>query len=175
MNLLPWLLDWPPRLSVVVVVLLITVGSFVGLMVFGGGIDSVSYDEVSIDAVDVSVLLNDDHTYPDEANGSVQTCMASGTPGDSISVRGDVDLTVPPTEESLLLSVSLAHTTEEWTDRVTRAGDISVNVLWILEDDEQLDVGEMSTVQIQLRDGDSTVSNTTADIVVENESRTYDC
>jgi hypothetical protein len=33
----------------------------------------------------------------------------------------------------------------------------------------------MSTVQIQLRDGDSTVSNTTADIVVENESRTYDC
>lgn len=175
MNLLPWLLNWPPRPMTVVVFFLITVGSFIGLLVFGGGIDSVGYDEVSIDAADVSVLLNDEHTYPEEANGSVQTCFASGPPGDSISVRGDVDLTVPASEESLLLSVSLAHTSEEWTHRVSRAGDISVDVLWVFEDDEQLEVGETIPVEIRLSDEDTTVANRTADLVVANGSRTYDC
>lgn len=175
MRILPWFLNWPPRPTTIAVVLLLTVGSVVGLGVFGGDIDSITRDEASIEAPTLSVALNDDHTYPDGTNGSVQTCFASGPPGDSILVSGDVDLTIPATEESARLVVSLDHTAEQWTERVSRRGELSVDILWVLEDDERLDVGDRVTVEIHLEDGDTTIANRSEDVVVENGSRTYDC
>lgn len=169
MATLPWLLDWPPRLSVLV----ITVGSVTGLLLFGGGIDTVTSEEASIDAAPLSVSLTDEHSYPDAANGSVQTCFASGPPGDCISVNGEVNLTVPATDESLLLAVGL--TSDEWTHRVSRAGAVSVDGLWRFEDNRALKVGNPIVAEIRLRDGGTSVANRTTTVVVENASRSYDC
>jgi hypothetical protein len=94
-NLLPWLLNWPPRPASIVVFLLLTAFSVGTLMLFAPVTDQINPDEVTVEASNVSVHLNDEITMPDAENGTVATCIASGTPGDHLSVRADLLIETP--------------------------------------------------------------------------------
>lgn len=184
---LPWLLNWPPGRRAIAVFLVVTAFSVGTIALFGGVGDRSDPANVTVESVDVDVALNDEFSYPDgadDADGSVQTCLASGTPGDSISVLGDVTVRVPAAsdgdrwgddERRLNVSVSLAHATESTTDSVEGPGTETSDVFWILDDDESLAVGENATVQVRVLEDGARVANATRRVTVRNGSRTYDC
>ncbi|MFC7132112.1 MULTISPECIES: hypothetical protein [Salinibaculum] len=179
MNPLPWLLDWPPRPATVAVTLLLTVFSVGTLVVFGGVVDDIESENVTVESMDLSVRLNDESSIP-SGDGSVQTCLGSGTPGDRISVLGDVTVDVPPgwdgpADGSLTVAVSLGHTDEATTQSVPSEGTETVRVFWLLEDDETLSAGDEATVQVSVRTDDATVATATRPVTVEASSRSYDC
>lgn len=153
------------------------------LVAFGGVTDEVESENVTIEATDVSVRLNDDEGgFPESENGTVQTCLASGTPGDRISVLGNVTIDVPTEqgrdsrgERQLTVVVSLAHTEERTTDTVTGTGRATSDVFWLLDDDETLSMGDTARLQIRVREEGSTIASATRPITVENDSRSYDC
>lgn len=178
MNVLPWLLDWPPSLGTVAVFLLVTVVSVATLAAFGGVVEDTA-DNVTIETADLSVRLNDDGGVPDVEAGTVRTCLASGTPGDSIGVFGDVTVEVPPDRRSgsreLILVVSLVQADDTTTSAVERTGRTTVDVFWVLDDDETLSVGDTAELRVRVRDGDSTVAAATRRVAVENGTRSYDC
>lgn len=181
MSLLPWLLDWPPSKATVAVFLLVTALSLGTIAVLGDDIERSEPENVTVEDVDVSVALNDDFEYPEGESGSVQTCRASGTPGDSVSVLGDVVVEIPPEEgwssgdRRLSVTVSLAHTNESTSGTVTGPGRDTHDVFWVLEDDETLSVGDTETVQIRIEEGGATVANATESVTVRNGTRTFDC
>lgn len=181
MNLLPWLLDWPPKPAAVGVFLLLTAFGAGTLVAFGGVTDEISGGNVTVEATDLSVTLNDEVDFPDGENGTVRTCLRVGTPGDRITVRGRVTVDVPIDAEDRLdgdrtvLTVSLAHTRERTTTTIDRTGRVRTDVFWVLEDDETLSVGEHATVQVRVRTDGSTVAGTTRTVTVEEGSRTYEC
>lgn len=177
MNVLPWLLDWPPHPLTVVVFLLLTAFSVGTLVLFGGVVDDASTDEVTIDAVDVSVRLNDEVQFPDGENGSVQTCLAVGTPGDSVSVLGDVTVDIPHAFDDwpLVVDVSLASIEDRTTTRVEETGTQRIDVFWLVDDDETLSVGDTATLHVRVRADGETVTDTTRERIVQNDTRTYDC
>ena len=183
MNLLPWLLDWPPSPGTIVFVLLMTALSAGTLVAFGGVVNEADQENVTIEATDVSVRLNDDEGgFPEGENGTVRTCLGSGTPGDSISVLVDVTVTVPAEERRgvgeerrLTVVVSLAHTEEHTADTVTGTGRATSDVFWLLDHDETLSVGDTATLQVRVREEGSTVASATRPVTVENGSRSHDC
>ncbi|KAB1190777.1 MULTISPECIES: hypothetical protein [Haloferax] len=177
MNVLPWLLDWPPHPLTVVFVLLLTVFSAGTLLLFGGVTDEAPTQKVSIEATDVTVRLNDDFRYPDLENGTVHTCLSSGTPGDHLSVLGDVIVEIPhdTDERSVLVGVSLAHTEETTAMAVDETGTQTVDVFWLLEDDETLSVGDTAELQIHVRSDGETLADATRELTVQNGSVSYDC
>ena len=76
--------------------LLVTLLSVATIATAGLVLDTPDDEEVAtVESVDLTLRLNDEQDLPD-TNGTVQTCIASGTPGDSISVVGDVTVDVPP-------------------------------------------------------------------------------
>jgi hypothetical protein len=178
-NLLPWLLDWPPRRGTVAVFLLLTAASAGTLVLFGGFEDDVAGDDVTVESADVVVRLNDDVDFP-ETNGSVQTCLASGTPGDSVSVVGDVTVHVPADRgrfgaRSLTVEVSLAGVEGTTTDAVSGTGTEVSDVFWVFEDDETLSVGDAVTLRVRVRSEGETVAAATRNVTVERGTRSYDC
>lgn len=177
MNVLPWLLDWPPHPLTVVVFLLVTAFSVGTLVLFGGVVDDASTDEVTIDAVDVTVRLNDEFQFPDSENGSVQTCLATGTPGDSISILGDVTVDIPHDFDTwpLVVDVSLASIGETTTTNVDETGTQRIDVFWLVDDDETLSVGDTATLDVRVRADGETITDTTRELTVQNDTRTYDC
>jgi len=180
MNVLPWLLDWPPRPAAIVFFVVVTVFSVGTLVLFGGVPGETGSENVSIEEADVTVRLNDEQEFPDTGNGSVQTCMASGTPGDSISVLGDVVVEVPPEtvdgkDSEVAVVVSLNHTEESRTMTVEDSGRRTSDVFWVLPDDETLSVGETVGVQVNVRSDEKVLANATTPMVVQNGTRTYDC
>jgi len=181
MNLLPWLLDWPPSRGTIAVFVVLTVFSVGTLIAFGGVTDEITDGNVSIESADLSVTLNDEVNIPD-TNGSVQTCLGSGTPGDSIAVMGDVTVDIPVQEQRdrnperiHSIVVSLAHTNESTSTAVERTGQVTQDVSWILDDDESLAPGETARLQIRVRTAETVVNETTQRVTVKNGSRSYDC
>jgi len=175
-KLLRLLLGWPPRPATVGVALLLTAVGAVTLLVFGG----VADESPTIESTDLTVRLNDDVDFP-ETDG-VATCTAVGTPGDSVSVLGDVTVDVPADSDRgrvgdrrLTVVVSLAHTEENTTATVSGTGRETADVFWIFEDDETLSVGDTERLRVRLRSEASTLAETTRTVTVENGSRTYDC
>lgn len=177
MNVLPWLLDWPPSPATVVVFLLLTAFSVGTLVVFGGVTEQIAGGNVTVESTEFTVRLNDEIEYPDTGTGTVQRCLASGTPGDRIAVVGNVTLDVPPKEDEqrLTVEVSLVHTAETTTNSVEGSGRETSDVFWLLDDDETLEVGGEATVEVHVRDEEGTVANTTRTVTVEEGSRSYDC
>jgi hypothetical protein len=182
MNVLPWLLDWPPSPAAVGVFLLVTAFSVGTLVLFGGVTGDLTSENVTVAATDITVRLNDDYDFPDTGNGSVQTCLGVGTPGDSISVLGDVTVDIPAGrdpdstgEGPLTVVVSLAHTEEATTQTVERTGNVTVDVFWLLDDDETLSVGDTTRLQIYVRAGAETLADATREVTVEEGSRSYEC
>jgi hypothetical protein len=181
MDLLPWLLDWPPSRGAVAAFLVLTAASVGTLVAFGGVTDEITRENVTVDATDVSVRLNDEGGIPDLGEG-VQTCLASGTPPDSVAVIGDVTVTVPAEgtrnysgSGPVTVAVSLAHTDETTTETVEGSGEATRDIFWIIEDDETLSVGGTATLQVRVQSGDSTLAETTRTAPVENGTRSYDC
>jgi hypothetical protein len=110
----------------------------------------------------------------------VQTCLASATPGDSSSVLGDVTVGIPTERASGIGTpeftlASLSHTEESTTVTTERTGSTTVGVFWVVADDETLSVGDTAEVQIRVREGNSTGTETTRTATVSNDSRSYDC
>ena len=64
MNLLPWLLRWPPRPAVVVAVLLVTLVTAGTLAAFGGTPVDPADRSVAVEDIDVTVRLNDEAAAP---------------------------------------------------------------------------------------------------------------
>ena len=98
--------------------LLVTGFSVGTLALLGGSIDERADETAAVEVVDLSVRLDDEHDVPDAGNGTVQTCIGVGTPGDHVSMPGDVTVDVPAAanrksfgERGLLVEVSFAHTT----------------------------------------------------------------
>lgn len=181
MNVLPWLLDWPPGPAAIGVFLLVTALSVGTLVVFGGVTGEMTGGNVTVESTDLSVRLNDDASFPESGTGTVQTCLGVGTPGDSISVLGDVTLDVPagpnrlPDQSRLVVAVSLVDVGETTTEPVEGTGRVTANVFLVLDDDETLSVGETATIRVRVRAEDSTVASTTRAVTVENGSRSYEC
>jgi len=57
-NLLPWLLNWPPRPTAVVAFLLLTAFSVGTLVLFAPVTDQINPDEATVEASNVSVHLS---------------------------------------------------------------------------------------------------------------------
>lgn len=179
MNLLPWLLRWPPRRSAVAVFLLVTVVSAGSVLLLGGGLLASSSGNVTVEETDLTVRLNDEQSLPESENGSVQTCLASGTPGDSISVIGTVGVDVPPdhrarSEGGLAVVVELVDVGETTSGSLDAAGG-QYDVFWLLEDDETLSAGDSAELAIRVRSAGETVAAANESVVVEADSRNYDC
>jgi hypothetical protein len=175
-NLLPWLLSWPPSRRTVVGALVLTAFSAGTLVLFDSPADETSA-EVSVERVDLSVGLNDETDLPDADSGTVLTCLSSGTPGDAVSVVGDVVVEVPPDpgHDRLRLVVSLAHTDATTTTPLDDTGTVTASVFWLLDDDETLSPGGTATVQLRVRGDDGTLATATRQRPVEPDSRSHDC
>lgn len=180
MNVLPWLLDWPPSRGTVAVFLLVTTASVGTLVVFGGVTDEIAAENVTVDASDVTVRLNDEMSVPD-GNGSVQTCLGSGTPGDSVSVIGDVHVEVPANgdrayeRDELAVTVRLERVGEVATSTIEGTGRETIDVFAVQDDEGTLAVDETATLRIRASSGDSTVVDANRSVDVENDSRSYSC
>ncbi|MEF8757150.1 MAG: hypothetical protein V5A33_02825, partial [Halobacteriales archaeon] len=92
MSVLAWLLRWPPSRGTVVVFLVLTAFSVGSLAAFGGLVDDDTQENVTVEATDLTVRLNDEIEFPEGGNDSVRTCVGMWTPGDSVFVTGEVTL-----------------------------------------------------------------------------------
>jgi hypothetical protein len=115
---------------------------------------------------------------PDIENGTVATCIASGTPGDHLTVRADV-LVETPMEDGdgspYDVEVSLGNDSRTTTEPVQQTGRGRVDVFWVVRDDESLSVGDTAEIKFRLRDAGSVVATATRAVTVEKASRSYDC
>jgi hypothetical protein len=131
-----------------------------------------------VDGLDVR--LNDEIDLP-PANGSVETCVASGTPGDSVSLFGDVIVTILPgrlpdvgeSDPRVMFTLETLDATRR--DRIDPAGATSLDLFWILDDDEMLSVGTETTLTIRVETADGEpLRETTRTLTVRDGERTYD-
>lgn len=146
----------------------------VGLLLAGGftGGDGAS---ATITDTDLRLSLNDAEGIPDVGNGTM-TCIASGTPRDSVSVLGDVTVRVegdPGTARTLALS--LAGTNATHSTAIRETGTESVDVFWVERDPETFAVGETVTLRLRVREGERVLANATRTLPVHNGSQTFDC
>lgn len=175
-DILPWVLSWPPSRRTVAVFLLVTAASVGTIALLGGVPDIRSDGNITVSDVDVSVRLNDDPESPD-TNGTVQTCIGSGTPGDHLSVLGEVTVRVPPGRQGDARAVVLwlDDTHNRTLGTIDETGSVTKDVFWLVEDDERLSVGDTTTVEARVRGGGTTVASRTLSVPVENGTRSYDC
>ncbi|MFC7176285.1 hypothetical protein [Halosegnis marinus] len=176
MSFLSWLLARPARAVVAL--------GFVVLLVAAAGLGTVAMadrqaDGASVEATDVSVRLNDEFDPPD-TNGTVEDCFASGTPGDSVGVYGDVTVEVPVSwrygdSTELTVAVSLPATDATTENTVDADGTETVEVFAVFDDDETLAVGEETTLAVEVFADGERVAAATRTVTVEEGTRTYDC
>lgn len=177
MKLLPWLLNWPPRPATIVAFLLVTAFSVGTLVLFAPVTDQIGPDEASVEVANASVHLNDELEIPDEGNGSVVTCLSSGTPGDHLTVRADVVVETPIKDDDATydLEVSLADGAATMTEPVQQTGRARVDIFRVVSDDETLSVGETTELEVRLRRSESVVAAATRSVTVEEANRSFDC
>jgi len=175
-DVLPWLLDWPPSRRTIAVFLVVTVASLGTIVIFGGMVDTQSDGNLTVADAELSVRLNDETDLPD-TNGTVEGCLSSGTPGDHLSVLGDITVNVPrdrgDTRREVVLQ--LAHRQNRTVGTIEDQGNVTTDVFLLLEDDETLSVGDSTTVDIRVQEQGTTVAATALPVTVENGSRSYDC
>ncbi len=161
----------------VVTFLLVTAFSTGTLLLFAPLTDQLQNENVTVETTDLTVRLNDEQATPESEDGGVQTCLASGTPGDHISVTGSVNVDIPSGErprDGATVVVGMTDIGETTSGEIERTGG-TFDVFWLLDDDETVAVGDTATVQIQVRGGGETLTTATRSVVVEAASRTYDC
>jgi hypothetical protein len=174
-DVLPWLLHWPPSGRMIAVFLVVTAASLGTVVVLGGVTDTKSDENITVSGADLSIRLNDDTDFPD-TGGTVETCLGSGTPGDHLSVLGEVTVRIPPERSGGARAVILQLDQAERTvGTIEEQGSVTKDVFWVLADDETFSVGDTATVEIRVRERDGTVASRTLSVPVENGSRSYDC
>ena len=164
-----------------VLALLVLAGVFVLGGPTGGLPGETPGENATVETDDLDLRLNDEFDPP-STNGTVQSCMASGTPGDSVSLLGDVLVTMPvdrrpdPGAADPRVVFTLAALDATRTERVDPEGTTDVSLFWILEDDETLSVGEETTlaVRVETAEGERLLE-TTRSLTVREGERTYDC
>ena len=177
-NLLPRLLNWPPRPASIIAFLLLTAFSVGTLVLFAPVTDQINPDDATVETTNVSVHLNDEISMSDIENGTVATCIASGTPGDHLTVRADILVETPmegSENSNYDVEVSIGNGSKTTTEPVQQTGRERVNVFWIVRDDESLAVGETVDIHVWLRESGAVVANSTRTVTVEKGSRSYDC
>jgi len=157
-NLLPWLLDWPPKRRTIVAFLLVTAVSVGTLLVFAPLTDQLRTENVTVETADLTVRLNDEQSLP-EGEG-VQTCFASGTPGERLG-------------DAATVTVGMAHTEETTSGDIERTGG-TFDVFWLLDDDETLSAGDTATLRVRVRGDGEPLATATQPVVVDADSRHYD-
>jgi hypothetical protein len=182
MNVLPWLLDWPPSPATVGVFLVVTAFSAGTLVVFGAVTSERPDEGVTIESVDLDVRVNDETDLPETGDSTVQTCLGVGVPGDSVAVLGDVTANVPPNPgrgwaggRRTVVVVGIDGIEETTSQVVDGAGRVRTSVFWVLADDETLVVGETATLRVRVRSEGSTLARTNRTVTVEDGSRSYEC
>lgn len=177
-NLLPWLLNWPPRPASIIAFLFLTAFSVGSLVLFAPITDQINPDESTIEASNVSVQLNDEITMPDIENDTVATCIASGTPGDQLTVRADILVETPMEdgEDSTYdVEVIIGDNLQTTTEPIQQTGREQVDLLWTVRDDESLSVGSTADIRIRLRESGAIVDTATRTVTVKKATRSYDC
>lgn len=175
-DILPWLLHWPPRKRTIAVFILITAASLGTIVVLGGVTDTQSDGNITVSDVDLSVRLNDESEFPD-TNGTVETCIGSGTPGDHLSILGEITVRIPPAHSGTTQAIVL-ELNETWNRTVGTIegrGSVTKDVFWLIEDDETLSVGDTGTVKIHVQERGKTVASRVLPVPIEDGSRSYDC
>lgn len=177
-NLLPWLLDWPPRPASIVAFLLLTAFSVGTLALFAPVTDQIDPDDATVETTNVSVHLNDEISMPDRESDTVATCLGSGTPGDHLTVRADILVETPlkgGSSAEYAVDVSIDNGSRTTAEPVRQTGRDRVSVLWVVRDDESFAVGETAAIHVRLRESGAVVATSTRTVRVENGSRSYDC
>lgn len=177
-NLLPWLLDWPPHPASIIAFLLLTAFSVGTLVLFAPVTDQINPDDATVEATNVSVHLNDEITVPDIENGTVATCISSGTPGDHLTVRADILVETPiegGKNSNYDVEMSIGNGSRTTTEPVQQTGQERVDIFWVVRDDEALEVGENADIHIRLRESGAVVANSTRTVLVKKGNRSYDC
>lgn len=177
MRILPWLIAISRgRRAVAGAIVLAVVGVVAGLYVAGGLPAEQAPDHATVEAVDLDLRLNDEMDWPDGPNGTVRSCLASGTPGDRVGVYGEVSVHLPTDiETDPHLAIELSDLARTRTVTLADRGQITHDVFWLLEDDETVSVGDWTTVVISIRSSEETLASTNRSVIVENDSRTYEC
>lgn len=178
MNLLPWLLDWPPHPASIIAFLLLTAFSVGTLVLFAPATDQINPDNATVETTKISVHLNDEISIPDIENGTVATCIANGTPGDHLTVRADILVETPMEggeNSNYNVEMSIGNSSKTTTEPVQQTGQERVDVFWVVRDDEALAVGEKADIHIRLRESGAVVANSTRTVTVKKGSRSYDC
>jgi len=175
-DILPWLLHWPPSRRMVAVFLIITAASLGTIVVLGGVTDTQSNGNITVSDVNLSLRLNDDTSFPD-TNGTVETCLGSGTPGDHLSVLGEITVRIPPAQNDNTHAVvlELNQTWNRTVGTIEDEGSVTKDVFWLLEDDETLSVGDTTSVEIHVQERGTTAVSRGLSMSIENGSRSYDC
>lgn len=160
----------------IAVYLVVTAASLGTIVALGGVTDTRSTGNITVSDVELTIRLNDETDFPD-TNGTVETCLGSGTPGDHLSVIGDITVTTPTnrsgTPREVILRLNQIH--DRTVGRIENRGNVTTDVFWVLRDDERLSVGDTTPVNIRVQEDGTTVAATTRTVPVENGSRTYDC
>ncbi|WP_410766928.1 hypothetical protein [Haloferax sp. DFSO60] len=181
MNLLPWLLDWPPRPASILTFVVLTAFSVGTLILFAPVTDELSTDEVTVEIADASVKLNDEMDYPEGAeSGETYSCMSFGTPGDSLHIRVEGTLGLPTGfdrdgDTPYTLEVSLDGVEETRTETFRDTGEEQWDASWLVEDDETLSVGETTTLTAQVRTSGDVVATTNQRVTIEEGTQRFDC
>ncbi|MFC7202236.1 hypothetical protein ACFQJC_01810 [Haloferax namakaokahaiae] len=181
MNLLPWLLDWPPRPASILAFLVVTAFSVGSLVLFAPLTDELSTDEVTVEIADSSVKLNDEMDYPEGAeSGEAYSCISYGTPGDSLHVRADGTLGLPTGfdrdgDTPYTLEVSVDGLEETRTETFRGTGEDQWDVSWLVQDDETLSVGETTTLRAQVRQSGDVVATTNRSVTIAEGDQRFDC
>lgn len=175
MNILPWLLDWPPTRRQIAVFLVITAFSLGSIAVLGGMAGLDSDGNVTITNADLSLQLNENTDIPD-TNGSVETCLGSGTLPGHLGVRGEIMVDIPSGIDSAQEVVLRVNDTQNHTvETIEGQGAVTMDVFWQREADGTLSVGDPAAVDIWIVEQGTVVASTTRSVPVENGSRSYDC
>ena len=170
------MLNWPPSRGTIAVFLVVSVASLGTIVVLGGVTDTQPEKNITVSATELSVELNDEVEYPD-TNGTVETCLGSGTPGDHLGVLGDITVTIPA-DRAVTPREVIVRLDDRWNrtvETIEDSGEVTTDVFWVFADDETLSVGDTTTVEISVREQDSTVATASRTVSVENGSRSYDC
>ena len=175
-DLLPWFLHWPPSRRMIAVFLVLTAASLGTIVILGGVTDTQADGNITVSDINLSIRLNDDTAIPD-TDGTVETCLGSGTPGDHLSVLGEMTVRIPPahTGNTQTVILELNQTWNRTVGTIEDQGSVTKDVFWLVEDDETLSVGDTTPVDIHVQERGTTVASRTLSMSIENGSRSYDC
>lgn len=175
MKRLSWLLGRRLAFALGMGLLVVTALALGALALVSGVADQPPEENVTVDASEVRVTLNDERSVP--PGDGVQECVAAGTPGDSVGVFGRLHVDIPsgygpgPFE----VNVSLGHRAESTSHTLEETGVERVLLFWTVEDTETLSVGDDARLQIRVRSEEASLLDTTRRLPVENGTRSYDC